>query len=126
MTENKLKLNSVKTEALVLGTKQKLASLTATDLRLADASVPFSPSVKSLGVYLDSTLSMQPHISFLTRTCFFHLRRIAAIRRYLSREACVRLVISLVFSRLDYCNSLLAGISASSLQRLQHVQNCAA
>ena len=126
MTENKLKLNSVKTEALVLGTKQKLASLTATDLRLADASIPFSPSVKSLGVYLDSTLSMQPHISFLTRTCFFHLRRIAAIRRYLSREACVRLVISLVFSRLDYCNSLLAGISASSLQRLQHVQNCAA
>ena len=126
MTENKLKLNSEKTEALVVGTRQKLASLTATDLQLADATVPFSPTVKSLGVYLDSTLSMQSHISFLTKTCFYHLRCIAAIRPYLTQEACVKLVISLLFSRIDYCNSLLAGLPASSLQGLQRVQNCAA
>ena len=101
-------------------------SLTASDLQLADATVPFSPTIKSLGVYLDSTLSMQTHISFLTKICFFHLRRIAAIRRYLTKEACVKLIISLLFSRLDYCNSLLAGLSASSLQGLQRIQNCAA
>ena len=126
MTENRLKLNSEKTDALVVGTRQKLASLIATDLQLADATVPFSPTVKSLGVYLDSTLSMQPHISYLTKTCFYHLRRVAAIQRYLTQEACKKLVISLLLSRLDYCNSLLAGLSASSLQGLQRVQNCAA
>ena len=97
MTENKLKLNSETTEALIVGTRQRVVSLTASDLQLADATVPFSPTVKSLGVYLDSTLSMQPHISFLTKICFFHLRRIAAIRRYLTKEACVKLVISLLF-----------------------------
>lgn len=126
MTENKLKLNSEKTEALLVGTRQKLASLTVTSLQLADATVPFSPTVKSLGVYLDSTLSMQPHISFLIKTCFFHLRRIAAIRPYLTHNACVKLVISLIFSRLDYCNSLLAGLPSTSLHGLQRVQNCAA
>ena len=126
MTVNRLKLNSEKTDALVVGTRQKLASLIATDLQLADATVPFSPTVKSLGVHLDSTLSMQPHISYLTKTCFHHLRRVAAIQRYLTQEACKKLVISLLLSRLDYCNSLLAGLSSTSLQGLQRIQNCAA
>ena len=126
MTENKLKLNSDKTEALLVGTRQKLASLSVTDLQLGDATVPFSSTVKSLGMFLDSTLSMQPHISFLIKTCFFHLRRIATIRRYLTPEACTKLVITLLFSRLDYCNSLLAGLPAASIQGLQRVQNCAA
>ncbi|KAK7100549.1 hypothetical protein V1264_023478 [Littorina saxatilis] len=126
MTENKLKLNSEKTEALLVGTRQKIASLTVTDLQLDDATVPFSPAVKSLGVFLDSTLSMQTHISFITKTCFFHLRRIASIRRYLTQDACVKLVVSLIFSRLDYCNSLLAGLPASSIHGLQRVQNAAA
>ncbi|KAK7095586.1 hypothetical protein V1264_006971 [Littorina saxatilis] len=126
MTENKLKLNSEKTEALLVGTRQKIASLTVTDLQLDDATVPFSPAVKSLGVFLDSTLSIQTHISFIIKTCFFHLRRIASIRRYLTHDACVKLVVSLIFSRLDYCNSLLAGLPASSIHGLQRVQNAAA
>lgn len=54
------------------------------------------------------------------------LHRLAAVRRYLTREACVKLVICFIFSRLDYCNSLLAGLPASSIQGLQRVQNCAA
>ncbi|KAK7097686.1 hypothetical protein V1264_004627 [Littorina saxatilis] len=126
MTENKLKLNSEKTEALLVGTRQKIASLTVTDLQLDDATVPFSPAVKSLGVFLDSTLSMQTHISFIIKTCFFHLRRMVSIRRYLTHDACVKLIVSLIFSRLDYCSSFLAGLPASSIHGLQRVQNAAA
>ena len=124
MTENKLKLNSEETETLIVRTRRRVVSFTASDFQLADATVPFSPTVKSLGVYVNPTLSMQPHISFLTKICFSHLRRIAAIRRYLTKEACVKPVISLLFCRLDYWNSLLAGLLASSLQGLQRVQNC--
>ncbi|KAK7107015.1 hypothetical protein V1264_015003 [Littorina saxatilis] len=69
---------------------------------------------------------MQTHISFIIKTGFFHLRRIASIRRYLTHDACVKLVVSLIFSRLDYCNSLLAGLPASSIHGLQQVQNAAA
>ena len=35
------------------------------------------------------------------------------------------LVIALVFSRLDYCNSVLAGVPANLIRRLQSVQNAA-
>ena len=41
MNANKLKLNSGKTEALVIGTRQKVTSITSTDLQLADAVVYF-------------------------------------------------------------------------------------
>ena len=93
MTANRLKLNSGKTEALVINTRRKVTSIKST------AAVHFSQTVKSLGFYFDSTLSMQPHIFFIIKTCFFSPGRIAAIRRYLTREACVKLVISLIFSR---------------------------
>jgi hypothetical protein len=98
MTANRLKLNSGKTEALDIGTRQRVTSFTSTDLQLADATVHFSQTVKSLGVYLDSTLSIQAHISFIIKTCFFHLHLIAAIRRYLTREPCAKIVISFIFS----------------------------
>jgi len=35
-------------------------------------------------------------------------------------------VISLIFQRLDYCNSVLAGLPASSTRPLQRIQNAAA
>ena len=36
------------------------------------------------------------------------------------------LVVALVLSRLDYCNSVLAGLSVNLTQRLQLAQNAAA
>jgi len=43
--------------------------------------------------------------------CFYHLRRIRAIRGQLGRDITARLVTALVLLRLDYCNAMLAGLS---------------
>ena len=48
------------------------------------------------------------------------------IRRRVGEEVTTRLVIAPVISRLDYCNSLLAGLPLCAIQPLQRVQNAAA
>ena len=44
----------------------------------------------------------------------------------LSFSVAEKLINSFVFSRIDYCNGLLVGVSKSSLDKLQYLQNSAA
>ena len=62
----------------------------------------------------------------MCRSCNFHLRNIARIRKCLDRHTAEIVVHALITSRLDYCNSVLFGVSVRLLQRLQMVQNSAA
>ena len=66
------------------------------------------------------------NITAVARSCRFALYNIRRIRSFLTREAAQLLVQSLVISRLDYCNSLLAGLPASAIKPLQRIQNAAA
>ena len=58
--------------------------------------------------------------------CFAALRQIRSVQRLLSRDALLTLFRALVVSKVDYCCSVLAGISDTLLQRLQFVTNAAA
>ena len=90
------------------------------------SNVMFSQSVKTLGVTLDTHLTMKNQVVNLVRTANFELRRINSTRHYLSVEATQKLVVAFVMSRLDYCNFLLYGCPQYLINRLQKVQNNAA
>ncbi len=91
-----------------------------------DGCTVTSSTVKNLGVILDSNLSFENHISNVTKTAFFHLRNISKLRNMLSVSDAEKLVHAFMTSRLDYCNALLGGCPASSINKLQIVQNAAA
>ena len=126
MTNNKLKLNDDKTEAILISTRQKLSQLPPLSLQLCNTTIPISESAKNLGVHLDSTLSMQNFVSQTAKSCYYHLRRISLIRKHLTTEATVKLVLCLIMSRIDYCNSLPSGVNQSYIHTLQRIQNNAA
>jgi len=69
-----------------------------------------STVVRDLGVYLDRELSMKQHIAKVAASCYYHLRRLRQIRRRVGGEVATRLVLALIMSRINYCNSLLAGL----------------
>ena len=85
----------------------------------------FSSSVRDLGVTLDSNLTFSEHLLNLTRSCYYHLRRLRAIRRSVS-SVFTAIVHAFICCRIDYCNSLLAGLPKVRLSSLQSVLNSAA
>ncbi len=125
MTNNFLLLNSDKTEILLIGPNNSTQNLLDYNLQLDGCPVT-SSTVKNLGVILDSNLSFEKHISNVTKTAFFHLRNIAKLRNMLPVSDAEKLVHAFMTSRLDFCNALLGGCPASSINKLQIVQNAAA
>lgn len=69
---------------------------------------------------------MDDQISVVCKTASYQLRRIGLLRKYLSVDATKTLMQALVTSRLDYANSLYAGLPKKQLKRLQRIQNSAA
>jgi hypothetical protein len=57
---------------------------------------------------------------------FFHLRNIAKIRNFLSKNDAEKCSHAFVTSRLDYCNALLSSYPDKALNKLQLVLNMAA
>ena len=69
---------------------------------------------------------MNAHVSNIARTCYFELRRLASIRRFLTNTATATLVSAFALSRIDYCNSLLFGSTHDVTSHLQWIQNYSA
>ncbi len=74
----------------------------------------------------DSNLSFDSHVSSICKTVFFYLKNISKLRPMLSMSNAEMLINAFMTSRLDYCNALLGGCSARSIDKLQMVQNAAA
>ena len=85
-----------------------------------------SKKVKNLGAILDQDMSMFSFVSNLCKNLYFQVRKISSIRKYINHNVAKALVTTLILSRIDYCNSLLAGLPKQQLQRLQNLQNNAA
>ena len=127
MLENKLKLNNDKTEALLMYSPFKSFPVSKpTSISVCGHNVSFSSSARNLGFYITDSMNVELHIKNVCRSAFLELRRISSIRHLLSVSTTKTLVSALVLSRLDYCNSLLAGCPLHLLEKLQKVQNSAA
>ena len=126
MTSNMLQMNEDKMDVLLV-TAKRIVNLQHLPefMNINGTCIKFSPSVRNLGITLDSTLSLHQHVMNVCRVAYLELRRINSIRNLLSVDAVQTLVCSLVLS-LDYCNSLLVGLPQYLIKRLQGFQNAAA
>ena len=109
MHSNRLQLNSDKTECLWSTTSRRQHCLPAVRPIIDSTSIQPSSSTRDLRVFIDSDLSMETHVKW-TVSCFFStLRQLRSIRRQVPTAVFQSLVVALVLSRLDYCNSVLVG-----------------
>jgi len=95
-------------------------------LQLRTETVVASDQVRVLGVTMSSDLSLDKHVANVCATCFYWLRQLRRVRRSLDAESAATLVHAFVTSRVDYCNTILAGASKYITDKLQRVMNAAA
>jgi len=115
MNVNHLKLNNEKTTFILLGAPHQPSHRLPGETDIAIAS-----EAMCLGVLLDSTLTFAP------RVCRLAGRSITCVRPSLTDDAAKTMVHSFVINRIDYCNSVLYGMSAVHMRPLQNVLNSAA
>ena len=124
---NMLKLNDNRIELMLFTSKRtKHLYNLPTSITIGNAQIPFKQSVKNFGFTLDCHLTMNAHVSNIARTCYFELRRLASICRFLTSTATATLVSAFALSRNYYCNSLLVGSTHDVASQLQRIQNYAA
>ena len=90
LTENLLELDD-KIETLLFpfspSLKPSIVSL-PDSITLGSHKIPFSDCARSLGVILDSNMSMKTHIVKICHTVYFELKRISSVRTFLTEDAC--------------------------------------
>ena len=124
---NMLKLND-NNKKLMLVTYKRTEHLhnLPTSITIGNAQIPFKQSVRNLGFTFDCHLTMNAHVFNIARTCYFELRHLASIRRFLTSTVATTPVSAFALSRIDYCKSLLFGSTHNVTSHLQQIQNYAA
>ena len=126
MNENKLKMNSSKTEFIMFGSRQQLDKCSTSSINIAMDTIEKQKYIRYLGAFLDESLNFKEHIKRKCRAAMLNFFLIKSIRKYLTSEATEILCLSLVISHLDYCNALLYGVSQCDLNKMQRIQNMCA
>ena len=79
MRLNKLKLNSDKSELLVISSKYR-SRPSLDSISISEQVVNSSVSARNLGLIVDDSLSLEEHVSSFSKSCYYHIRRIAKIQ----------------------------------------------
>ncbi|PZC74075.1 hypothetical protein B5X24_HaOG208392 [Helicoverpa armigera] len=127
--ENSLLLNPLKSKFMVLGTKKQVASIlnAKPEIVIRGNKIEQVEQVCSLGLTLDPQLHFEPHINSTVRNCFYRLRVLYSIRKFLSVPLRKLLVDTLVLSKFNYCDTVYGPCLLARTERLiQRIQNACA
>ena len=126
MNNNKLKMNTKKTEFILFGSRAQLNKCNTKEINIAGDTVGSVNCIRYLGAWLDSSLNLKHHVKMKCRTAMLNYLRIKSIRKYLTQDAAETLVLTLVISHLDYCNVILYGIAECDINKMQRIQSMCA
>ena len=127
LLSNKLTLNATKTESMLIGSRQRLSTLSDT-LELSIDNVPIEQafSVKSLGIHIDEYLTWHSHIDKLCKKIASTVGAIKRVEPFVPQFTLLNTYNSLVQSHFDYCSLVWGDCGKTLSKKLQKLQNRAA
>ncbi len=106
LTTNKLSLNVLKTEYIVIGTHQRLKYVdnNTCNIRINDTPLNRVRACKHLGVVIDETLSWTQHIETIRRKALPGIFMLKKAKAFLGIHHLNMIYHSMVESHFDYCD----------------------
>ena len=124
LTQSFLKLNAGKTATIFFGSKYQTSVFDNLCIEYQnEALLKESMFKKTLGVLLDSNLTMEKQINSMRKACSYSLHKLQHIRYGLDVPTRILLIKTFVLSQIDYCNILFLNTPDYLIQRLQLVLN---
>ena len=119
-------LNDRKTELLVICTPRQVSKFRLRGVSVGDSVITPSDTARNLGVFFDTHLNMESHITSICKSAYFMIYNLRRIRKYFDQDTMKTIIHACVTSKLDDCNGLLYGLADSQISKLQRVQNTCA
>lgn len=119
-------LNPPKTKVMVLGSSpfiRRLDLATLPRLELGGERIPYSASVRDLGLLIDSSLRWREQVVAVSGRVHGTLRQLSAARPCLNFRLRRLLVVALIFPLLEYCAVVYNDISLELDTKLQRLLN---
>jgi hypothetical protein len=125
LTRNQMFLNISKCELIIFGNSLP-PTVSALSIDINGTTINSVPSIKLLGVHLDSSLTLSNHISSVCSSSYYSIKCLSSCSKYLTSSDLSMLAAGLIISKIDYCNSLLVDCPANITAPLTKVLNAAA
>ncbi|CAK1594782.1 unnamed protein product [Parnassius mnemosyne] len=121
-----LKVNPSKTKAIIIGS-QKFVNLidfsSLPGIIFDGTPVPYSDTVKNLGVTFDKFLSWAPQVSEVSRRMFASVGSLRRLSNFLPIPTKIALAQSLLLPILDYADTCYLNLNEEMLNKLERIQN---
>ncbi|KAJ8029152.1 hypothetical protein HOLleu_28482 [Holothuria leucospilota] len=83
MSQNCLNLNGYHSEFIVFGSKQQRTKVKISHFRIDTCNIVTSAKVRNLGTIIYANMSLNDHISSVSRNALYHLRTLSLSKKYL-------------------------------------------
>ena len=128
---NKLSLNVLKTQAMVIGSRPNLKKIStklveAPSCSIGGSKVEMVDNVKYLRVQIDRHLSWEEHIHFVRSKVSLAIGFLKYAKKLLPQDTLCKMYRDIVEPHLRYCCSAWGACGGTRLQVLQKLQNRAA
>jgi len=127
-TENKLKVNVMKTEVMLLGTPQKISKVKEEDfcVKFGTKTLKVVKEFKYLGVQLDGSLNWNKHCELITRKSGLKLHLMRRLSKILQKETMVQIYKTYMMPILEYAATVWGYTSEQNINKVQRIINMCA